>query len=803
MTMLPWYGRGIRYAQRSLAVRRELGDVWGQGQSLNFTGVVRYAASDFAAAQEACDEAARLLRRTGDQWEVNTANWNRALILLRVGDLRACVRTCEETFASAQAIGDQTAAGIALSIWARATEGRVPAELVRDLLDQGSGDAQTTAELHLADALVHRAQGNIELALGCVEQGIGVIRSAGLRQEYIAPLFAWHATIAREFALSTPPYAPQLLRKRLTTARAAARRAVRWSRFYRNNEPHARRELALIVALRGRDRQARRELSRSRSAAERIGARYEQALTELARAELDAAITGTSFEFEVATGAVRAFDPVVAAPPGGSSASSISVFDRFTTLLKVGRDIASATTETSLEQAIRSSTMGLLRAERCHLVPAAALYDSTLTTRSGDRNVHGLSRTLLLDAVEAGRPKTALDEPAGASDSLVLSGVRSAMAVPIFVGGEPRLLVYATHGQLGQLFGDAEAQLAEFIATLAGAAFEHLLGNETRFRSLVQSSSDVVSLVNAEGLITYQSAAVQRVFGLSPTGLAGTPFADWVHPDDAARVEQLLADAAADRDNTTFECRMQHADGTSRFVESTITNLLDEPTVGALVVNTRDITERTEAVHQLHIAEERERIARDLHDVVIQRLFAVGLQLDGLSGAMAGEQAHITIAAADELRDTIRDIRTAIFTLRSDDLEPSLTDRLQTVVGRVEQILGFTPEVHLDDDLDERVPEALHWHVIATTNEAMSNAARHARATTVQLTVSVRDDELVVCIADNGRGLPAERQESGLLNLRRRAEMAGGTMTTLPGPDGTGLVLTWTVPLGPDQPTRG
>ncbi|MDT4940151.1 MAG: hypothetical protein QOJ34_240, partial [Pseudonocardiales bacterium] len=411
MTMLPWYRRGVRYAQRSLEVRRELGDVWGQGQSLNFAGVVKYAASDFAAAQASCEEAVRLLRRTGDQWEVNTASWNLALCRLRQGDLSETVRLCEETYATARLIGDQTAAGIALSIWARATEGRVSAELVGELLDQGSGDAQTAAELHLADGLVHRAQGDLEQALASLERGIEVIKAAGLRQEYIAPVFAWHATVARELAVAAPPYAPQLRRARLKAATRSSRRALRWARFYRNNEPQVRRDLGLVLGLRGRFRRAEQELARSRDVAVRIGALYEQARTELARAELDGATAlDDTFALEVAADAVRAFDPTPATLAGMTSASSIGMFDRFTTLLKVGRDITAATTEATLEQAIRESTVALLRAERCHLVPVAALYDYSLTTWSGDRHVHGLSRSLLVVAVQTGRPTTAHDE---------------------------------------------------------------------------------------------------------------------------------------------------------------------------------------------------------------------------------------------------------------------------------------------------------------------------------------------------------------------------------------------------------
>jgi signal transduction histidine kinase len=240
---------------------------------------------------------------------------------------------------------------------------------------------------------------------------------------------------------------------------------------------------------------------------------------------------------------------------------------------------------------------------------------------------------------------------------------------------------------------------------------------------------------------------------------------------------------------------MRHADGTYRFVESAVTNLLAEPTVSALVVNTRDITDRTLAVDQLKLAEERERIARDLHDLVIQRLFAVGLNLDSMAGRLAEQDAQQVVAAVDELHFTIRDIRGAIFTLRSDEPELPLSDRLHAVIVRAEQALGFAPDVDVDEAVDEMVPDTLHWHLIATVNEALSNVARHAGATRVRVEISLHDRELVASVTDDGRGLPDDRKESGLVNLRTRAQVAGGTMTTSPGANGRGLKLTWRVPL--------
>jgi PAS domain S-box-containing protein len=800
MTMLPWYRRGIRYAQRSLEVRRALGDVWGQGQSLNFTGVVRYAASEFEAAESALHEAMRLLRRTGDQWEVNTASWNVALCRLRTGQLRQAVDTCQETFDAARAIGDQTAAGITLSIWARAVDGRIPHALVREQLEHGVGDAQTTAELLLAEALVHRREGDLPAALQSIEHGVKTIGDAGLRQEYIAPLFAWHATLLRELAESTPSYAPRLGKARTRAAARAARRALRWARAYRNNEPHARRELGLVAAAQGHERLALMQLSRSAAAAQRIGARFEEALTKLALAEVRAARTDApsrATERAQALDAVRAFDPVLARAPGAPQAgAALSVFDRFATLLKVGHAIASATTEAALEAAVRDSAIRLLRAERCHVVATAAIYDQTITTRSGE-DLGGVSRTLLMEAVAQSAPVVALNDSFGAMDSLVLSGIRSALAVPISVRGTVRSCLYVTHRQVGELFGDEEMQLASFIATLAGAAYEHLLGSETRFRALVQSSTDVITLVDPDGMVRYQSPSVQAVFGLPANGLVGMSISHWVHPDDVAEFVEALRDAASSLGigNGLIECRMRDADGSYRFVESTISNLLDEPTVAALVVNTRDITERMLAVDRLLLAEERERIARDLHDVVIQRLFAVGMNLDLLAGGLSPEAAAKVSDACDELHHTIRDIRGAIFTMRSDKPELPLTDRLHAVVMRAATTLGFEPDVDVDERIDDAVPGSLHWHMIATVNEALSNVARHASASRASLRIALDERDVVVTVSDDGRGLPPEPKESGLLNLRRRAQMSGGAMTIEAGANGRGLVLSWRVPI--------
>ena len=176
MTMAPWFSRGIAYAQRSLAIRRDLGDLWGQGQSLNFYGVVLYAASRYRESIVQCREAIRLLDQTGDRWEANTAAWHVAFALYRLGELPQAVSVAEDLHAAASAIGDDTAAGISLSVWSRASAGQVPAELVRARLEQRNDDAHTAAEVHVAEGVRLLAEGSWDRAVDVLESAAAIVR---------------------------------------------------------------------------------------------------------------------------------------------------------------------------------------------------------------------------------------------------------------------------------------------------------------------------------------------------------------------------------------------------------------------------------------------------------------------------------------------------------------------------------------------------------------------------------------------------------------------------------------------------
>jgi signal transduction histidine kinase len=199
---------------------------------------------------------------------------------------------------------------------------------------------------------------------------------------------------------------------------------------------------------------------------------------------------------------------------------------------------------------------------------------------------------------------------------------------------------------------------------------------------------------------------------------------------------------------------------------------------------------------RLDVLEDRHRIARDLHDHVIQRLFASELGAQLLVEMSVQPEVREGLAQTiGELTATIRQIRSTIFALQ--DSAVSTTSLRRTVTLLVDQLtplLGFRPEIHLVGPLDTLVDDALLGEVEAVLRESLTNIRRHAGATRAEVEVRVNSQRLVVTVSDNGAGLSGSGHKSGLSNLRRRAERQGGTLDLDRSPEG-GVRLRWTIPM--------
>ncbi|GIF25412.1 signal transduction histidine kinase [Actinoplanes tereljensis] len=198
---------------------------------------------------------------------------------------------------------------------------------------------------------------------------------------------------------------------------------------------------------------------------------------------------------------------------------------------------------------------------------------------------------------------------------------------------------------------------------------------------------------------------------------------------------------------------------------------------------------------QFVVLEDRERIARDLHDVVIQRLFATGMQLQGAVPHAARPEAVKRInSAVDDLDATIRDIRRSIFELRT-PTGPSLRTELREAVEAAAGTLGFRPVLDTVGPVDSAIPDDIVPELMAVLREALSNVARHAQATSARVTVHATGDEVVLRIEDNGVGTDVMQARGGIVNMIDRAGDLGGEFEIGPGPGDVGTVATWRAPI--------
>lgn len=199
---------------------------------------------------------------------------------------------------------------------------------------------------------------------------------------------------------------------------------------------------------------------------------------------------------------------------------------------------------------------------------------------------------------------------------------------------------------------------------------------------------------------------------------------------------------------------------------------------------------------ELDVLSDRDRIARDLHDQVIQRLFGIGLSLQSTQRRTKSPELRRRLEESlEQMHQIIHEIRTAIFDLHGGATGGTrLRHRLHDVVAELTDHVAIHPTITLAGTLDT-LPAQLAEHAEAVVREAVSNAVRHADASTVAVSVAVQDGRLHITVADDGKGLPPDVEPSGLGNMRDRAEAAGGAFTLGSGEDG-GLKVEWSAPLG-------
>jgi PAS domain S-box-containing protein len=380
------------------------------------------------------------------------------------------------------------------------------------------------------------------------------------------------------------------------------------------------------------------------------------------------------------------------------------------------------------------------------------------------------------------------------------------------LAGEIRETNAAISGSRLDHRADAGAFQGTWAQLLAGmndttAAFARLHRRRRRaeheLEGIFNLSLDLLCVAGQDGYFKRVNPAFERALGYSSKELLARPYVEFIHPDDRALSREVQQSLARGDEVTRFENRYVRRDGTERWLQW---NARSVPEEGLIYAAARDVTDSRRASQELAASrarivaasdETRRRIERDLHDGAQQRLVSLGLGLRAATESVPPDQAglrgelnRVADGIADvleELRELSRGIHPAVLSMGG------LGPALKTLARR-----SAVP-VRLDIGNQDRLPERVEVAAYFVVSEALANAAKHARASVVQVRAGVADGLLTVHIRDDGAGGADPSGGSGLLGLTDRVEALGGTIAVR-SPAGAGTDILAQLPVGDGRP---
>ena len=327
-------------------------------------------------------------------------------------------------------------------------------------------------------------------------------------------------------------------------------------------------------------------------------------------------------------------------------------------------------------------------------------------------------------------------------------------------------------------------------------------------REALDAAPDGIVVVDESGTIVFANPMVEQLFEYTRAELEGASV-DVLLPD-RLRAEHAghrvdYADHPRTRSmGSGLDLHGRRRSGTEFPLEISLSPLTTGDRLLVIAV-VRDVTERRLAEEELQrgrdalaLVDDRERIARDLHDTVIQRLFAVGLSLQSaLARAVTEPVIERLGLAIDEIDVTIRDIRASIFALHTRrPFGESVRDDVLVIAREAARALGFAPSVTFEGPVDTVVTDIVREHLLATLREALSNVTKHATATAATILLVADGREVGLHVDDNGVGFAGPGVGNGLRNMTERAIACGGDCEIRASPTGRGTQIVWRVPVG-------
>lgn len=483
MCLVPLFSRAIKYARRSLELRKQFEDVWGQGQSLSYYSCVLYAASRFEESVQKGREAVRLLERTGDYWQVHIARYQVAASLYHLGRFADSLKEVKLNHRSGIELGDEQASGIILDVWARILRREMPGDLIETEMGRKRHDAQGRVQVLMAAGIREIHVGKPASAIKYLEQAVASADQAGIHNAYTLPAMTWLATAYRHRAAGASTYSSSVRAQMIAKAARAVQRAIRMSKLCRNDLSRALREAALIAAMEGKARASQRLFAQSLGVAEKLGAQYEIGKTLWHRGQVGLSLGWATAEEDIRRGeriiaSITRADEIEERADDEDAAPSLSLVDRFGTVLDRGRCIASALSPAKVYEEARAAAIHLLRAEECFVLEADRASGQSSPQMLLESGQGHLNRQVISLALDAGRSRAFSKDDLDDLHSAEVANQKSVLCAPIKVRGRFAACLYATHQQVAGLFGADEERLADFVAAIAGAALENAEGFE-------------------------------------------------------------------------------------------------------------------------------------------------------------------------------------------------------------------------------------------------------------------------------------------------------------------------------------
>ena len=335
-------------------------------------------------------------------------------------------------------------------------------------------------------------------------------------------------------------------------------------------------------------------------------------------------------------------------------------------------------------------------------------------------------------------------------------------------------------------------------------SFSALLSDELLLRALAESPDGLI-VCDANGHIRFANESAARVTGYEIRELLDLSIEALVPDSVRDRHAELRAGYIESPRRRPMGrgpiLTARRADGRLVPVEISLSPVSTADGI-LTIASIRDISDRLEDAARLQstqemltLSSERERIARDLHDTVLQRLFGLGLELQALSMNLPQDAMGRIEHAVDEIDLIIQEVRTSVFTLGAAQREGSLGQELGAILAQSARVLGFSPRLRIEGPVENSVSPGLRPDLTATIREALANIARHSQATAASVDIALEGNLLTLRVRDNGIGLPENASTvagNGLHNMRMRAISHRGYADISSAPGG-GTLIEWVV----------